>query len=95
MKKVGREILFQTCVPERVLFCSHIVNNLAAFIIVVCKPSTLRILKKLLYHLLDMQGVAEKSMSLYFLMPFMLIYFFVSKVFGFSFFSFRVHAYVF
>ena len=23
MKKVGREILFQTCIPESVLFCSH------------------------------------------------------------------------
>ena len=39
----------------------YLIDNLAAFIIAVSKPSTLRILKKLLYHLLDMWGVAEKS----------------------------------
>ena len=65
----------------------YLIDNLAAFIIAVCKPSTLRILKELLYHLLDMRVVAEKSNVFILFDAFFLRWFisFVSKFFGFSF----------
>ena len=52
---------------RNVLFCFHAIDNLAAFTMIVSKPFILRILRELLYHLLDLNVVAKKSNAFIFL----------------------------
>lgn len=49
------------------ILLSCLIDNLAAFTIIILKPFTLSTLKELLYHLLDLSAVAERSKAVRFL----------------------------
>lgn len=77
LKRVGMESFFsQTCIYEKCfILLSCLIDNLAAFTMIVSKPFILRILRELLYHLLDLNVVAKKSNAFIFLDAFYVTWF--------------------
>lgn len=77
-KKVGIEfvLFFHTCIYEKCfILLSCLIDNLAAFTIIVLKPFTLRILRESLYHLPVLNVVAKKFNAFMFLDAFYVIWF--------------------
>lgn len=78
-KKVGIEFVlffFHTCIYEKCfVLLSCLIDNLAAFTIIVLKPFTLRILRESLYHLPVLNVVAKKFNAFMFLDAFYVIWF--------------------